>query len=94
MDSHLWRVLIGDRGSVSEPLRYQFDSRYEVTMIAVHRANMHPNTPAEQRLRRMRIETCNSPLEKMGVVRIHARLTAGVSLKIAVLLCALSVSNH
>jgi hypothetical protein len=81
--SHVWKVLIGDRGSVSEPLRYQFDSRYEVTLIAVHRANMHPNTPAEQRLRRMCIETCNSQLEKMGVVRIYARLTAGVSLKIA-----------
>ena len=75
--------MIDDRGSVSEPLRNQFDSRYEVTLIAVHRANMHPNTPAEQRLRRMCIETCNSQLEKMGVVRIYARLTAGVSLKIA-----------
>jgi len=66
-------------------------------MIAIHRANMQPNTPAEQRLLRMhrkRIETCNRQLEKMDVARIHARLTAGVSLKIAASLCALSVSNH
>ena len=90
-------VLLGDRGYVSEPLRHQLDARYGVTMIAIHRANMQPNTPAEQRLLRMhrkRIETCNSQLEKMGVARLHARLTAGASLKIAASLCALSVSNH
>ena len=87
-------MLLGDRGYVSEPLRHQLDARYGVTMIAIHRANMQPNTPAEQRLFRMhrkRIETCNRQLEKMGVARIHARLTAGVSLKIAASLCALSV---
>ena len=90
-------LLLGDRGYVSEPLRHQLDARYGVTMIAIHRANMQPNTPAEQRLLRMhrkRIETCNRQLEKMGVARIHARLTAGVSLKIAASLCALSVSNY
>ena len=90
-------ILLGDRGYVSEPLRHQLDARSVVTMIAIHRANMQPNTPAEQRLLRMprrRIETCNSQLEHMGVARIHARLTAGVSLKIAASLCALSVSNH
>jgi hypothetical protein len=90
-------VLLGDRGYVSEPLRHQLDARYGVTMIAIHRANMQPNTPAEQRLFRMhrkRIETCNRQREKMGVARIHARLTAGVSLKIAASLCELSVSNH
>ncbi len=90
-------VLLGDRGNVSEPLRHQLDPRYGVTMIATHRANMQPNTPAEQcilRMHRKCIETCNSQLEKMGMARIHARLTAGVSLKIAASLCALSVSNH
>jgi hypothetical protein len=46
-------VSLGDRGSVREPLRHQLDARYGVTMIALHRANMHPNTPAEQRLLRM-----------------------------------------
>jgi IS5 family transposase len=90
-------VLLGDRGYVSEPLCHQRDARYGITMIAIHRANKQPNTPAEQRLLRMhrkRIETCNRQLEKMGVARIHARLTAGVSLKIVASLCALSVSNH
>jgi IS5 family transposase len=77
-------VLLGDRGYVSEPLRHQLDARYGVTMIAIHRANMQSNTPAEQllfRMHRKRIETCKSQLEKIGVARIHARLTAGVSLK-------------
>ncbi|MFN5677846.1 MAG: transposase, partial [Roseiflexaceae bacterium] len=46
-------VLLGDRGYVSEPLRHHLDDRYGGTMIAIHRANMMPNTPAEQRLRRM-----------------------------------------
>jgi IS5 family transposase len=90
-------ILLGDRGYVSEPLCHQLDARYGVTMIAIHRTNMRPNTPAEQRLlrtHRKRIETCNSQLEKMGVARIHARLTTGVSLKIAASLCALSVSNY
>ncbi len=90
-------VLLGDRGSVSEPLHHQLDARYKVTMIAIHRTNMQPNTPTEQRLLRLhrkRIETCNSQLEKMGVARIHTRPTAGVSLKIATSLCALNVSNH
>jgi IS5 family transposase len=89
-------VLIGDRGYVSEPLRHHLDARSSVTMIAIHRTNMKPNIPAEQRLLRIhrkRIETCNSQLEKMGVARLHARLTAGVSLKIAASLCALSVTN-
>ena len=90
-------VLLGDRGYVSEPLRHHLDARYGVTMIAIHRANMTPNTPAEQRLLRMhrkRIETFNSQLEKMGVARLHTRLSAGVSLNIVASLCALSVSNH
>ena len=90
-------VLLGDRGYVSEPLCHHLDARYGVTMIAIHRANMKPNTPAEQRLlrtHRKRIETCNSQLEKMGVARLHARLTAGVTLKIAASLCALSVTNY
>ena len=90
-------VLLGDRGYVSEPLCHQLDARYGITLIAMHRANMTPNTPAEQRLLRMhrkRIETCNSQLEKMGVARLHARRSTGVSLKIAASLCALSVSNH
>jgi IS5 family transposase len=90
-------ILLGDRGYVSEPLRHQLDARYGVTMIAIQRANMNPNTPAEQQLLRMhrkRIETCNSQLEKMGVARLHTRIVAGVSLKIAASLCALSVSNH
>jgi hypothetical protein len=67
------------------------------TMITIHRANMKPNTPAEQRLLRMhrkRSETCNSQLEKMGVARLHARLSAGVSFKIVTSLCALSVTNY
>jgi IS5 family transposase len=88
-------VLLGDRGYVNEPLCHQLDARYGVTMIALHRTNMQPNTPAEQRLLRMhrkRIETCNRQLEQMGVARIHAQLTAGVSLKIAASLCALSAS--
>ncbi|MFN5933444.1 MAG: IS982 family transposase [Roseiflexaceae bacterium] len=90
-------VLLGDRGYVSEPLRHHLDARYGVTMIAIHRANMTPNTPAEQRLLRMhrkRIETFKSQLEKMGVARLHTRLSAGVSLNIVASLCALSVSNH
>ena len=84
-----------DRGNVLRQL--DLYARYGVTMIAIHRANMKPNTPAEQRLlrtHRKRIETCNSQLEKMGVARLHARLTAGVSLKIAASLCALSVTNY
>jgi IS5 family transposase len=79
-------VLLGDCGYVSEPLRHQLDAHYGVMMIAIHRANMQPNTLAEQRLLCMhgkRIETCDSQLEKMGIARIHARLTTDVSLKIA-----------
>jgi hypothetical protein len=90
-------VLLGDHGYVSEPLCHQLDARYGVTLIAIHRTNLTPNTPAEQqllRLHRKRIETCNSQLEKMSVARLHARLTADVSLKIAASLCTLSVSNH
>ncbi len=41
-------ILLGHRGYVSEPLRHQLDARYGVTMIAVQRANMKPNTQAEQ----------------------------------------------
>jgi len=81
----------------SEPLHHHLDACYGVTMIAIHRTNMCPNTPAEQHLLRMhrkRIETCYSQLEKMGVARLHARLTTGVSLKIAASLCALRVSNY
>lgn len=90
-------MLLGDRGYVGGPLCHQLDARYGITLIAMHRTNMTPNTPAEQRLLRMhrkRIETCNSQLEKMGVARLHARLSAGVSLKIAASLCALSVTNY
>jgi hypothetical protein len=71
-------VLLGDRGSASEPLRHQLDARYGVTMIALHRANMQPNTPAEQRLlhmHRKRIEACNRQLEKMGRAH-HPRVGA------------------
>jgi hypothetical protein len=63
-------------------------------MIVIQCANMHPNTPAEQRLicvHRKRIKTSNSRLEKMGIARIHARLTAGDSRMIAAALCALCV---
>jgi len=42
-------MLLGDRGYVSESLCHQLEARYGVTMIAIHRANMQPNTPAEQR---------------------------------------------
>lgn len=90
-------ILLGDSGYVSEPLCHQLDARYGVTMISIQRANMNPNTPAEQQLLRMhrkRIETCNSQLEKMGVARLHTRIIAGTALKIAASLCALSVSNH
>jgi hypothetical protein len=30
-------------------------------------------------MQRTRIETCNSHLEKMGVVRLHTRITADIS---------------
>jgi hypothetical protein len=66
-------------------------------MIAIQRANMNPNTLAEQlllRMHRKRIETCNSQLEKMGIARLHTRIVACVSLKIATSLCVLRVSNH
>ena len=68
-----------------------------VRPLASQRANMNPDIPAEQRLLRLhrkRIETCNSQLEKMGVARLHTRIVAGVSLKIAASLCALSVSKY
>lgn len=65
-------VLLGNCESVSEPLRHQLDARYDVIMIAIHRANMQSNTPTEQRLLRMHIETCNSQPVKMGVAGIHA----------------------
>ncbi len=63
-------MLLGDRGYVSELLCHQLDARYGVTMIAIHRANMQPNTPAEQRLFRMhrkRNKPCNRHLEKTGI---------------------------
>ena len=92
-------MLLGERDYVSEPLRHQLNSRYGVTMIAIQRTNMNPNTPAEQRLLRMYrkcIETCNSnsQLEKTGVAQLHTRVVADTSLKIAASLCALSVSNN
>jgi hypothetical protein len=65
--------------------------------IDIHRTNMTPHTPAEQqrlRLHRKHIENCHSQLEKIRVARLHARLSAGVSLKIAASLRVLSVSNH
>lgn len=90
-------ILLGDSGYVSEPLRHQLDTRYGVTMIAIQRANMPPNTPAEQQILRMhckRIETSNTHLLELAIAGLNARITAGVSLKIAALLCALSVSNY
>jgi Transposase DDE domain len=33
-------ILLGDRGSVSEPLCHNLDARYGVTMIIIHCANM------------------------------------------------------
>ena len=76
---------------------FVLDAHYGVTMVAIQRADMRPNTPAEQRQLRMhrkRIEICNRQLEKMGTARIHARLSASVSLKIVASRCALGVSNH
>lgn len=43
---------------------------------------------------RKRIETYHGQLEKMAVARLLTRLVAGVSLKIAAPLCALSVTNY
>jgi hypothetical protein len=66
-------------------------------MIAIHRTNMTPNTPAEQqllRLHRKRIDTRHCQCEKMEMSRLHARLSASISLKIAASLCALGVHNH
>jgi len=90
-------IPIGDCDYAGEPLRHHLDACYSVIMVAIHRDNMYPNTPAEQHLLRMyrkRIETCNSQLEKMGIARIHVGFMTGVSLKIDALLCALSVSNY
>lgn len=89
-------VLLGDRGYVSELQRHQLNVHYDGTMIAIHRANMHPKTPAEQRLLRMKrkhIKICNCQLEKMGVAQIHAQLSAGISLKIAASLCVECVKS-
>ena len=38
-------VLLGNRGYVSEPLRHHLDAHDGVTMVAIQRANMLPNTP-------------------------------------------------
>lgn len=64
-------VLLGDRGYVSEPIRHQLDARYVVTMIAILRANMPPilrkNNASSVRMRRKRIETYNSQLDRSMV---------------------------
>jgi Transposase DDE domain len=86
-------VLLGNRGNVSDPLYHHLDARYGVTMIAIQRAKIQPNTPAEQRLLRMHrklIETSNSQLEKIDL----PGSMPGISRKIALALCELHVSNH
>lgn len=63
-------VLLGNRGNVSDSLYHHLNARYRVTMIAIQRAKIQPNIPAEQRLLHMYrklIETCNSQLEIMDL---------------------------
>ena len=41
-------ILLGDLGYVREPLQHQLNACYGMKIIAIQRANMNPNTPAEQ----------------------------------------------
>ena len=80
-----------DKGYVSDPLRCQVQAAYHVDLMALRRANMTPNTPAELafiRCHRRRIETLNSQLEKMGIQCLHARTVDGFRIKVAASLLA------
>jgi len=67
-----------------------------VHLIAMHRANMKPNSFEEWcdlKWYRHRIETANSQLESMGIQRLHARTDQGLSIKVLASLLALACIN-
>lgn len=88
--------VVADKGYISatdQPLSYIYA---QVRLIPKHRRNMTDNSPEDAALirqHRLRIESVNSQLEKMGIQRLHARTNSGVALKILASLVALALTN-
>ena len=67
-----------------------------VRLIAARRTNMPPNEwHDEMNLKHYRktIETVTSPMEKIGLQRLHARTNAGFEIPVQASLFALSLAN-
>lgn len=89
-------TVFGDKGYVSDPDAETILAATGVRFVALRRANMTPNTWADEydlRHYRKRIETVYSQLESMGIQRLHARTNHGFDLKTWASLLALAFTN-
>ncbi len=97
----LWELpagvwVLGDKGYISAADAASLLTVSGVRLVAMHRANMAPNSWEErQRLEEYRqgIETVNSQAEKMGLQRLHARTNEGFALKVDATVLALVFRN-
>jgi len=89
-------TVYADKGYVSDPDAQAILSATGVRFVAVRRANMSPNSWADEydlRHYRRRIETVYSQMEAMGVQHLHARTNVGIDLKAYASLLALAFTN-
>ncbi len=97
----LWELpagvwVLGDKGYISAADAASILEETGVRLVAMHRANMEPNSWEERaRLEEYRhgIETLNSQAEKMGLQRLYARTNEGFLLKVEATVLALVFSN-
>lgn len=88
--------LFGDKGYVSHADALALLQETGVRLVTPQRSNLMPNSWADDydlALYRKRIETVYSPLEAMGVQRLHARTNLGFDLKAWASLLALAFTN-
>jgi hypothetical protein len=86
----------GDKAFNSKPDEASILAETGVRLVPIRRKNMTPNPWLEKvalREHRKRIETCNSQLEGMGVLRLRARTNPGLELKVHASLVALALIN-
>jgi len=89
-------TVFADKGYVSDPDACTIFAATGVRFVAIRRANMSPNTWADDydlRHYRRRIETVYSQMEAMGVQHLHARTRLGFDLKTQASLLALAFTN-
>jgi hypothetical protein len=90
-------VVVADKGYISDQDQQLSYLNGRVRLVPKQRRNMTGNTVEDSALitaHRSRIETVNSPLEKMGLQRLHARSNPGFALKVLASWLALTFTKR